>query len=456
MESKEKEQINARKKNMRIYSVHRMLTFDLLFYYAIKFLFLTQVKGFTASDIVVVSAFLGLFKVLFQIPITVVIDKIGNRRSLIIADLFQATSVTVIMLSNSLPVLIVGNLFGAIAVAMKDVAEPGLLNSSIPDVKEKSQIYSRIDGKSVGNFYYISAFSAIVSGFLFDINGYIPMTICVIILLISALLATGFTELTPVQKQEDIKKYYKTYFRDLKLAFSFIFNSSRLKALMLFSGVMYGIIMVMNTYEMGLLDEMGLSASITGIIYAIMQIVAGISSKQHEKIHQKYKNKTLSIVGVSYTLACLMAGIIAVTGLPYWLIIGIIVATYAVRYLSTGFYYVLIKKYITNFTNGEVANKVYSAHSFVIGLGNLIICAFGAIISSNFSVKHSMIIFGIVFFTIMILILNYMKRIIVLMYYSSLYFLYKIKGVLYEKNIVFINKTICRVYIIWSWNCCNA
>lgn len=409
MESKEKEQINARKKNMRIYSVHRMLTFDLLFYYAIKFLFLTQVKGFTASDIVTVSAFLGLFKVLFQIPITVVIDKIGNRRSLIIADLFQATSVTVIMLSNSLPVLIIGNLFGAIAVAMKDVAEPGLLNSSIPDVKEKSQIYSKIDGKSVGNFYYISAFSAIVSGFLFDINGYIPMTICVIILLISALLATGFTELIPVQKQEDIKKYYKTYFRDLKLAFSFIFNSSRLKALMLFSGVMYGIIMVMNTYEMGLLDEMGLSASITGIIYAIMQIVAGISSKHHEKIHQKYKNKTLSIVGVSYTLACLMAGIIAVTGLPYWLIIGIIVATYAVRYLSTGFYYVLIKKYITNFTNGEVANKVYSAHSFVIGLGNLIICAFGAIISSNFSVKHSMIIFGIVFFTIMILILNYMR-----------------------------------------------
>lgn len=409
MESKEKEQVNARKKNMRIYSVHRMLTFDLLFYYAIKFLFLTQVKGFTASDIVVVSAFLGLFKVLFQIPITVVIDKIGNRRSLIIADLFQATSVTVIMLSNSLPVLIVGNLFGAIAVAMKDVAEPGLLNSSIPDVKEKSQIYSKIDGKSVGNFYYISAFSAIVSGFLFDINGYIPMTICVIILLISALLATGFTELIPVQKQEDIKKYYKTYFRDLKLAFSFIFNSSRLKALMLFSGVMYGIIMVMNTYEMGLLDEMGLSASITGIIYAIMQIVAGISSKHHEKIHQKYKNKTLSIVGVSYTLACLMAGIIAVTGLPYWLIIGIIVATYAVRYLSTGFYYVLIKKYITNFTNGEVASKVYSAHSFVIGLGNLIICAFGAIISSNFSVKHSMIIFGIVFFTIMILILNYMR-----------------------------------------------
>ena len=66
MESKEKEQINARKKNMRIYSVHRMLTFDLLFYYAIKFLFLTQVKGFTASDIVVVSAFWAYLRCYFK------------------------------------------------------------------------------------------------------------------------------------------------------------------------------------------------------------------------------------------------------------------------------------------------------------------------------------------------------------------------------------------------------
>jgi len=51
-----------------------------------------------------VSAFLGLFKVLFQIPITVVIDKIGNRRSLIIADLLKSgkrTYLTDVILSDS-------------------------------------------------------------------------------------------------------------------------------------------------------------------------------------------------------------------------------------------------------------------------------------------------------------------------------------------------------------------
>ena len=43
MEAKEKVLSEKRKKNMKVYSIHRMLTFDLLFYYAIKFLFLTQI-----------------------------------------------------------------------------------------------------------------------------------------------------------------------------------------------------------------------------------------------------------------------------------------------------------------------------------------------------------------------------------------------------------------------------
>ena len=99
MEPEDKVLAKKRKINMELYSIHRMLTFDLLFYYAIKFLFLTQVKGFETEDIVIASAFWGLFKVLFQLPVTAIIDKIGNKKSLIIADLVQALSVILVMLS---------------------------------------------------------------------------------------------------------------------------------------------------------------------------------------------------------------------------------------------------------------------------------------------------------------------------------------------------------------------
>lgn len=88
----------------------------------------------------------------------------------------------------------------------------------------------------------------------------------------------------------------------------------------------------------------------------------------------------------------------------------LIVATYIVRYCSTGLYYVLIKKYVTNFTNEEVANKVYSAQSLVDGIGNALICAFGAGIVSGLNIKYAVIIFGITFLVIMSLVLYYMKN----------------------------------------------
>lgn len=256
-----------------------------------------------------------------------------------------------------------------------------------------------------------------IAGFLFEINGYIPMIICVATLIISARIACNFKVIDNEENESEknkekikVKQIYKNNLRDIKTAFSFIFNSKRLRALMVYSAVMYGIIMVMNTYEMNLLDDINISASTIGIIYAIMQIVAGISSKKQNKFHNKYKNKTLTVIGLTYTIACLIAGIVSIMNISNIVIISIVIATYTIRYIGTGLYYVLIKKYITNFTNSEVANKVYAAYGLVTGMGNAIICIFGAIVVLRYNIRYSMVIFGIVFLTIMIIIVNYMKN----------------------------------------------
>ena len=413
MEKEEKVLSNKRKRNMKLYSIHRMLTADLLFYYAIKFIFLTQIKGLTAGDIVLASAFFGIFKVIFQIPTTILIDRIGSKKSLVLSDLMMAASVVVVMLSINLPTLIIANLISGIATAMKEVAENGMLSKSIPSSENKSSIFAKIDAKGLSNFYFISAISATISGILFDVNGYIPMSICVIILLIASKIASLFEEIEEKKNNEKIReeiiKQYKIYFKDIKLAFSFIFHSRRLKALMVYAGLMYGIIMVMNTYEMGLLQEIELSATAIGIIYAAMQIVAGIASKMQYKLHDRFKNKTLTIIGISYRLACLISGVIAIAKIPYGIIIFIIVLAYTIRYLGAGSYYVLIKKYITNFTNTQMVNKVYSAYGIVTGIGNALIGAIGSVIASNYNLKYSMIIFGSIFTIIMIITLKFMK-----------------------------------------------
>ena len=56
-----------RKKNIKLYSIYGPISIDLFFYYAIEFLFLTQVKNIDASDVVLKSSFYALFMIIFQI-----------------------------------------------------------------------------------------------------------------------------------------------------------------------------------------------------------------------------------------------------------------------------------------------------------------------------------------------------------------------------------------------------
>lgn len=414
MEAKEKVLSEKRKHNMRLYSVHRMLTADLLFYYAVEFIFLTQVKGLSAGDIVLASAFFGIFKVISQIPATILIDKIGNKKGTILSDLVSIISVIIVMLCTNLITLIISNLVLAIAVSLKEVAENEILNKSIPNVEKKNKIFSKIDSKGVGNFYYIAAISAIIAGFLYDINPYIPMSLCIVVLLIAIRVASMFsyidTEKNDENLEDEISQMYGMEFKNLKSAFSFMINSERMKSLMLFAGFIYSLIIVMNTLEMGLLKEIELSATNIGIIYALMQVVAGISSKQYKKMHDRFKNKTLTVIGVSYALACLLAGVAAIFFSKFGIAIFIIVMVYAIRYIDTAVYNMIIKKYLTNFINTKMFNKINAAYGIVTGLGSAIIGSISAYIVYNNSIKNSIIIIGAIAIVIITFILKFMEK----------------------------------------------
>ena len=55
------------KRNMSLFPIYKILSWDYLFFYTIYFLFLTQVKGLTAADVVLKTAFYSLFIMILQI-----------------------------------------------------------------------------------------------------------------------------------------------------------------------------------------------------------------------------------------------------------------------------------------------------------------------------------------------------------------------------------------------------
>ena len=82
----EKEKVQMRKRNMKLYPIYKTLSWDYLFFYTTNFLFLTGVKHIAPADVVLIDSFYALFGIIMQVPATFVIEYLGRKRSLILAN----------------------------------------------------------------------------------------------------------------------------------------------------------------------------------------------------------------------------------------------------------------------------------------------------------------------------------------------------------------------------------
>ena len=143
--------------NMKVYPIYKMLSWDLLFYYSINFIFLTQIKGFSASAVLLSEAFYPIFKVATQLPLTVLVEKIGKRNSLILANSINVLSVLSYIIASNLAFVFIGQFFSAVAFNIKGIVETNLLYDSLPNDGKRGQRFSKIDGKGLAWYYYADA-----------------------------------------------------------------------------------------------------------------------------------------------------------------------------------------------------------------------------------------------------------------------------------------------------------
>ena len=85
--------IKHKKRNVRLFPLYKMVSWDLLFYYPIIFLFLTQVKGFSSAQVLFSDAFYTLSNTFWQIPVTRLVDRIGKKNSLVVGNILYAASI---------------------------------------------------------------------------------------------------------------------------------------------------------------------------------------------------------------------------------------------------------------------------------------------------------------------------------------------------------------------------
>ena len=122
---------------MRLFPIYKALSWDFLFYYTINFLFLTQIKNISASEVVLTDSFYALFIMVLQIPINIIIAFLGKKKSLVIGNFFLVVYMLIIIFSRNIYDLILANFISAIGFGIKETVQVALLKESIQNIKSK-------------------------------------------------------------------------------------------------------------------------------------------------------------------------------------------------------------------------------------------------------------------------------------------------------------------------------
>ena len=405
-----------RKNNMKIFPWYKMFSWDLLFFYSISFLFLVDVKGLTPAQAILVDAFYPLFKFVLQPFSTILVNKLGKRKSLIFANLMICVYLVLIMVSTYYYDVIFATMFSSLGYVIKNICEANFLYESVPHTERRGEIFGKIDGRGFFLFYIFDGVTSLFTGFTYVINPYLPIIISLILNLIAVFLSTRLYEIPKTETEKLKEKNNKTiigtfidFIKDFRYGFRYVHKSERLRSLVLIYSVFYGILALTFTLRRSYLKELNISAQFFGIIFAIMGLLAAISATKQNWFNKTFKNKTIATLTIPYCITCILLGVIVIFGIDLNIAMPIMLVLFSLQYIVRGPFYTIIKRYLNNFTTTKARNRIYSITTFFESLGGLAFTFLGSIIVEYSNSSYAFLIIGVLSLILVIMILDYMK-----------------------------------------------
>ncbi|MBO5478874.1 MAG: MFS transporter [Clostridia bacterium] len=408
----QKEINKIKRNNAKIYPIYKMFSWDLLFFYSIEFLFYTITKKVTASEVLIINGFYLLFRILMQVPAVAITDFLGKRKSIILGNVMLIIYILILILFPGAISIIIADLIFALGYDMKTIAESNLLYDSV-STRGGEGLYSKLDAKGGSWYYILDGIASLIAGYLFVMNNYLPMFICLGFVVISTILSFRFKDVYEVKKEKKqhlgMLNTIKDYKNDLKSSFKFILKSKRMKAFILFQIVFYSVIEIVDTYNSDLLINIGIPEEQFSMIFAILTFIGGISLSLKRPIEKKFKNRTLSFISLTYIFACIIIGAVA-SNWKSGSIIPIVLMMFALQRMDTSIWYILEAKYLKNFTKEDMRNKITFTYEFIGGIAASIFSILGGLLLEVVNVENAFLIIGLLSLASMVVALDYMRK----------------------------------------------
>lgn len=402
-----KEEVEAKRKNAKIFPIYKMFSWDLLFFYSTQYLFYTTTKGLTAGEVLKVDAFYPLFIIIMQLPAAICADILGRKRSLILGNLIMALYIVLLIVLPGIVGIFIANIVYAFGYSLKGVQETNILYDSTA-TKGGEGLYPKINGKGATGYYIFDGIASLTAGYLFIINQYLPMICCLIVTIIATIIALNFKDIyTNKLEQNEISKKIKEYKSDFKISIKNIIKSKRLRALLIFMGLFNALISIMSTYKGNILVELQIGPETFSIINAVLTLISGIASTFQDRIHKRFRNKTFTVLSLSFVLSVVLIGLILFGNVNY--VLPVILVLLSVRNITMSNYYVLSERYSKNFSTPKTRSRISFATEFTTNIIESISLFLAGILLDGVSIASATLIVGLVFLLLFTLVLDYMK-----------------------------------------------
>ena len=401
-----------RKQNAKIFPIYKMFSWDLLFFFFFQFLFYTITKQINTSQILIASSIFLIIKTISKIPAVHISNKVGSAKSIVIGNCFMIFHTLCLIIIPGFAGVILANIMMSLGFAFKELGEDELLFDSV-STKGGSGLYSRINYKGTALYYFLDGFDSLASGYFFLKDNYLPIYVCLFFLIIATLISLGFRDIHPVEKKKiTYRKNLLANARRLRHQrrdyFRIVLSSSRLRSFIIFNLIYYSLFLLAGVYVKNIFLDLGVSEINYAMVFALTSIVSGIVIIFTKQIEKKWKNKTLTIMSLSYVLSCIVLGILSMfcSGMK---VIAIAIILINIMAIDRALWNAIKFRYLMHFTIHKERNPITFVFETIGCFGAALVSILGSILIEYISASKALAYASIVFFVLLVISILYMR-----------------------------------------------
>lgn len=334
---------NKIKISNKIYPFLAGLSDDLMFWAAINTIFLTIVKGFNASQISMLVAIASFSSIIFERIMFRIIIKIGNLKSFRMGLVMFLLAAIIITFTKNLFIIAIGFIIYYLAYYFTNMGNV-ILKRNLKAINREND-FAKIQSKTSLIYATATMINSFVVGFLFNVNNYLPMIICILICVINLYFSKYLYE----YKEE------KNIIEDNNKNNSKVNWSKVIILIILVYGLLYATVeslqengKIFIQYRMRDFISIDKTSIYLTIIIAFSRVARVMSNLLFNKIHHMLKSKLIILLNI--LLLCSIAFMVSGFIIPYNNI-GVII-------MGIGFFILLfVRDPIGIFTKLELFNN---------------------------------------------------------------------------------------------------